>query len=119
MGRTPPEGNRAWKDGTLASDALLYAENGDGWLAMRATRITLDGDTVLSADRPVSVRYREGDIALLEYASAEPVRLTLGFAEPPHVVTLDGNRLRGWKYDDDRDEFTLDLPAGGGVLGLK
>ncbi len=116
---TPPAGDRTWTDGTLASDALLYAENSDGWLAMRATRITLDGDTVLAADRPVSIRCREGDVALFEYASAEPVRLTLGFAVPPRVVTLDGNRVRGWKYDDDRHEFTLDLPAGRGVLGLK
>jgi len=111
-------GHGAYTEGEVSTDALVYARTRDGYIAMRATRLEMNGETLFEADKPVSVEFRDGEIMTLSYSAGEETTLTFKVSSKPRLVSLDGGKFRDWKYRKDRG-LTLNLPAGGGTIGIK
>ena len=107
------QGKEVIQDG-VTTDALVYATLNGGFLAMRATKVSIDGIMRMSVDNPVSVVLQGGRIL---YSAEKASTLKLGMDSVPKSVTMDGQKITGWKYADK--EFTIDLEAGSGEITIE
>lgn len=103
--------------GTAATDALVYARTSAGYIAMRATKLTVDGKSLFTSDKPVSVSFRDGDVMTFDYDAHDGARLAVALSSKPKIVTLNGEKFRAWDYA--KGVLTINLAAGSGTIGVR
>jgi hypothetical protein len=105
-------------EGGVVTDALVYAQTPNGYIALRATTLAVGGQALFTADKPVSLAVREGTVLTLDYSAHEGTQLAFGLADRPTRVSLDGQDHGGWSYAAQTG-LVIELPAGNGVIGIR
>jgi len=105
-------------EGDVATDALVYAKTTNGYIAMRATTLQVGGETLFTADKPVSIAVREGEILTLDYSAHEGTKLAFRLPGSPERVSLDGENHPSWSYGPETG-LVIELGAENGVLGIR
>lgn len=109
---------KTYKEGSAETDALVYASIPGGYIAMRATRLVLNGETLFSTDKPVSLVFKDGEIMSITYSAAVDTKLSFKLSSSPKLVSLNGERYRDWKYSE-KSGLSMELTAGSGVVGIR
>ena len=60
---------KRYREGSVETDALVFSEIKNGFVALRAQHVSLQGMPVISVDRPVSIEFRNGAIKTFSYCS--------------------------------------------------
>ncbi len=105
-------------EGDVTTDALVYAKTGNGYIAMRATKLEVGGATMFASDRPVSICFDEGAALSIDYTAHEGAVLTFRLSSKPQLVTINGERFRNWTFSA-KNGLVINLPAGTGVIGIR
>lgn len=108
----------AYTEASVTTDALVYAKTDDGYIAMRATSLVMDGETLFKADKPVSLVFRDGAVMTLDYSAQEKTSLLFLISSKPKLISIDGEKFRNWRYSK-KSGLSMELPAGNGVIGIK
>jgi len=101
--------------GGVTTNALVYTAFNGGFMAMRATKVSIDGIMRMSADKPVSLVLQGGKLV---YSAEDASTLTVKIDSRPRLVTMDGQKITGWKYVENKG-FTIDLEAGSGEITIE
>ncbi|MFC1608072.1 heparinase II/III family protein, partial [Candidatus Latescibacterota bacterium] len=109
-------GGQDFTEKELTTDALVYATlsndpRANGYRAMRTTKVVVAGETILRSDKPVSVVSRYSSF---QYTAAEDVKIAVKLNAKPAMVSLDGEKITGWRYNNGM--LSMSLSAGSGVL---
>ena len=99
----------------VVTDALVYANLDGGFLAFRATKVEKGSGSVLTADKPVSVVFKNGWI---DYSAAENTGLKLKLDSKPGRVVVNGEKVNGWTFDKQQ-MLTITLTAGSGTVEIQ
>ncbi|MBT4485344.1 MAG: hypothetical protein HOC71_16880, partial [Candidatus Latescibacteria bacterium] len=108
---------KAFTEGMITTDALVYSLRPEGYIAIRATNLEVEGEKLFSSEKPISLVIRDSTIMTIGYSASEQTELWLKFTSKPKRVTLDGNKYRDWKYSR-KSGLRLELPAGSGMIGI-
>ncbi len=109
---------KQYSEGSITTDALVYAEKPNGYCAMRVKNLTIDSDVLLNSESPVSIEFEEGTIKTVTYSAPEKTNVTLKIGMKPKGITLNGMKYKNWKYTQKRG-LSIILPAGEGVVGIR
>lgn len=92
----------------VTTDALAIARRGDTVLAAMVTRIENGEGIVFSADMPVTVEIRDGNLSVF---AETPAEITFRVAGKPHDVFADSIRAP-WAYDANSKCVRISVPCG-------
>ena len=110
--------NSLFSQGSVTTDALVYSERGDGFVALRVTVVKIDGRNMVNSDNPVSLEFIPGAVTKINYSASETTRLKLMLDSEPERVSLNGERITAWSYNK-KDELDIVIPAGEGEILLR
>jgi hypothetical protein len=108
-------GGRTMSVGGVVTDALVYAARSDGYVAIRATSLTVDGENALSADAPVSVEVRSD--GRMTYSAGTDVTAAFRRSSKPKKVLIDGAASKDWQYRNG--SLVIKLRDGTGEIELQ
>ena len=111
-------GSRLYTDKEITTDALVYAEKTEGYIAMRVTKLVSNGDTKLKSDNPVCIAFKDGKVKVFHYSASEKTEMTLKITSEPREIIVDGNKIDTWEYDK-KNCLTFILSKGTGVITIK
>ncbi|MCE5248741.1 heparinase II/III-family protein [bacterium] len=104
-------------NGSIGTDGLCAALSRDGgFLLAGATFGSIKGKTVVNSDRPITVLIEQDAVS---YSTVEPAALEILSPERVHAVMVNGEKIKGWKYDRETGFVSLGVPAGQGSIELK
>jgi len=109
--------DRSYTDGSLTTDANVYAVTASGYIAMRATTVVREGKALINADNPVSMEFKDGTVKTVSCYTSEKTHLIMQLDTKPKRVTLNGGKFGTWQYDK-KNGLTCELPSGKSVLAL-
>ncbi len=104
--------------GDMSTDALVYGTTATGYIAMRATKLSDKAGVLFSADNPVSLAFRGGEVMTLDYSAEKDTKLTFRLSSKPKLVSLNGEKYRGWRFSK-KNGFSIDIPAGSGEIAIR
>jgi hypothetical protein len=99
---------------SVETDALIYAPQENGFLALRAQSLTQDGKRILNASSPVSLRLEKEKPYTLSWSAGQRTEIQLYIETQPRRIELNGKPLRGWTYRNHL--LNLTLSEGSGIL---
>jgi len=106
-----------YTEGEVTTDALVYSKTANGYIAMRATQLEVGGETLFTADKPVSIAVAEGAGLTLDYSAHEVTQLIVRLSSEPQLVSLDGEKYLGWTYSPETG-LIIELCAGKGLVEI-
>ncbi|MHB9029206.1 MAG: heparinase II/III domain-containing protein, partial [Candidatus Latescibacterota bacterium] len=106
---------KRYREGDAETDALVFSFGEDGFLALRATEVTMKGAPAIRADKPISLRWRAGKTVSFSYAAHESVQMMVKGIGKPRQVIHDGKPVKGWTYRA-AEGLSVTLPAGKGQI---
>ena len=77
-----------------------------------------DNGPLFSSDKPMSVSVSESGVLTLRYSAGNGAKVTMRLSEKPKMVSLDGERYRGWDYNR-KTGLTIDIPKGSGEIAIR
>jgi hypothetical protein len=95
------------------TDALALTWTKDEAFAALCTTLTKDGALLLRSEAPITCEIRKGAV---KYCLAKASAVSVGLAEAPRQVLLNGAPVKSFKYDKPTKTLTLMLSAGEGTL---
>ena len=110
--------NSLFSQGSVTTDALVYNERGDGFVALRVTVVKIDGRTLVNSDIPVSLEFMPGAVTKIKYSASETTRLKLLLDSEPERVSLNGEKITAWSYNK-KDGLIIEIPADEGEILLR
>lgn len=103
----------AYTAGDFSTDALALAWGSNGLLAALCTTLSREGALLVSSEEPITCEFTKG---AFKYCLAGPSRVSIGLAEAPGGILLNGAPVKAFKYDKGSKTLTLKLEAGEGVV---
>jgi hypothetical protein len=83
------------------TDALLFSESQEGFLAGRTQRVLKERRDVLSADKPISLQLAIDDKEImLLYSALQETAIRISASRKPKGVLLNGKSFSEWKWID-------------------
>ena len=107
---------RPYAAGPWGTDAAALAWKEDRVFAALCTSVYKNDVPKLKSEKPITCELSPGRLA---FCLGEPSAASIGLAEKPLSVRLDGRPLNDFVYDAGRRELRLLLPAGEGRLTWK
>lgn len=95
------------------TDALALTWDKDGAFAAICTALSKDGALLIDSGEPITCEIAKGAV---KYYLCKPATVTVGLAQPPGKVLLNGAPAKSYKYDKAAKTLTLTLDAGEGTL---
>ncbi|MBN1292866.1 MAG: heparinase II/III family protein [Candidatus Latescibacteria bacterium] len=109
---------KKYTDTSVNTDALIYFETDNGYKAMRVSHIAVNGNTLFSADKPVSVEYTEGTQGRIKWSASETIQIKLLLDIKPKQVLVNDKPFKKWSFSD-KNEFEIKLSRGRGEILLQ
>ncbi|MDD8015029.1 MAG: heparinase II/III family protein [Acidobacteriota bacterium] len=102
-----------YKAGGFDTDALALAWSKNGLLAALCTTLSRDGALLVSSEEPITCEFTK---SAFKYYLAGPSKVSIGLAEAPRRILLNGAPVKAFKYDKGAKTLILTLEAGEGVV---
>jgi hypothetical protein len=99
----------------LSTDALALTWDEEKVFAALCTTLKKNGETLIRSKETITCEV-SGDS--VKYYLAKESAVSIGLVSRPQKVMLNGKRIKNLKYDKDRKELVLILPAGEGLISF-
>lgn len=101
--------------GEFGTDAAAISWNGATVFAALCTELDRNGNLLVKSENPITCQV---STAGFKYSLGEDSEITLGVTSKPQKVSVNGNPIKEFRYDDALKALVLTLPKGEGVLSF-
>ncbi len=97
----------------MVTDALAVTIEGSRTFLALCTVFMVDGELVLKSAEPVTCELFPGG---MKYYRSTEGEIMVRTTSKPDAVSVNGVKTTGFRYEDDSNVLTVNLPAGEGVV---
>ena len=109
---------QTYSEKSFKTDALVYIRDTTGYKAMRITHLTVDGISLLSADKPISLEVTEDTSTKILWSTSETTHVKFHLDTKPKKVWLNGQQFKKWSFNGQND-LIIEFPKGRGDIALQ